>query len=167
VLAAIAAFWWIRQQTWYWAHHRPAGLGALLISAAGFVLCALVGIYFTEPIEAGGVKTRSGEISPMADERAGVGGYDYGETRAASWGLFTDLGDLVCVPDVGSDGDEICFILFLVILIIVLLLGSFFVPHFWVLGTLVLVAAMAVVAYREFQVVAPVLAPAPPSKGVA
>jgi hypothetical protein len=161
VLAAIAAVWWVRHQAWYWAAEKPARLRVLLIPAAGFVFCALVGIYFTEPIEAGGLMTRSGEISPLAAERTGVAGsYDYGETRAGNWAILADLADLGDFAGSGGDGDELCFILFLVILVIVLVVGSFFIPHFWVLGTLVLVAIMALVAYREFQVIRPALAPA-------
>jgi hypothetical protein len=157
----------ISGRAWYRDRTRRTGWRLVTIPPIAFVVCAAAGIYFTEPVEFGGSTTRSGSrlnepgTAAEVDRRSPDYRYDYRHSRAGLYELDLFL-DLLFFGDFG-DGDDACGIVALILLIVVLVIASFLLPHFWVLSTFVLLVIMGLVAYREWRL----LAPAPPSLGLA
>jgi hypothetical protein len=133
----------------------------MIIPIIAFLLCAGLGIYFTEPIESGGSVTRSGSSvqsgrsAPSTDRRNPNYQYDYGRTRAGGYYLWSELfelgGGAGDVAGGAGDLDEGCLVLLLVILVILLIIGSVVIPHFWAMATFMFLVIMAMVAYREWR----------------
>ena len=51
---------WIYRKSWFRDSAKPTRYRYLVIPLVGFLFCASAGIYFTEPVERGGIVTRSG-----------------------------------------------------------------------------------------------------------
>ncbi len=156
LVAAALIGWWISRRAWYRDRSITTRWRLIIIPVAGFILCASGGIYFTEPIEAGGAVTRSDSragsavLASAVDRRSPNYRYDYSLSRASDYYLFSSILDLGGgIDDV--DADEGCFAILLVILVIALILGSVMIPHFWIGATFVLLVIMAMVAYREWR----------------
>jgi hypothetical protein len=156
LVAAALMGWWISRRAWYRDRSITTRWRLIIIPVAGFILCASGGIYFTEPIEAGGAVTRSDSragsavLASAADRRSSDYRYNYNLSRASDYYLFSSILDLGGgVDDV--DVDEGCFVVLLVILVIALILGSVMIPHFWIGATFVLLVIMAMVANREWR----------------
>jgi hypothetical protein len=72
----------------------------IIIPAAGFILCAGGGIYYTEPIERGGSVTHSDNragsaiLASAVDRRSPAYRYDYSHSRASDYYLFSSILDL-------------------------------------------------------------------------
>jgi len=79
--------------------------------------------------------------------------YDYDRSRASDVYLFSSLFDLGELAEGAGDMDESCLILLFIGLVILLIIGSAVVPHFWALSTFVLLVIMAMMAYREWRLV--------------
>ena len=159
VLAAALAGFWLAKQSWFRDRDVPTRWRLILIPAIGFVICASAGIYFTEPKLSARSSRRPAISDPSAyvDRRSADYHYDYSSSRAS------DIYFLSHIFDFGSgvgdaDLDEGCAVVLLVILVIALIIGSFFIPHFWVLATFIFMTSMLVVAYREWRLMEPRLA---------
>ena len=162
-ILALFVGWWISRRSWFIEKDSPTRWRFMIIPLVGFILCAVSGIYFTEPIERGGSVTRSGSTvsreatSASVNRRSSEYVYNYGRSRAGSTYLWSSLfdigseaGDFV---DGAGDLDEGCLVLLLVLLVIMLIIGSVVVPHFWILSTFLLVIVMAMVTFREWRLV--------------
>jgi len=157
IAAAVIAIW-ISRRNWFRERGNPTRWRFMIIPVTGFIVCAAAGIYFTEPIEVGGTVTRSGDrvendrSTAAVNRRSPNYQYDYGLTRASRFYLASSLFDLgEGAGSVADDVDEGCLLFLLVILVIVLIIGSFVIPHFWALATFVLLVIMALITYREWR----------------
>ena len=158
ILVAIAQVWWISRRRWVSDLNSPTQWRFMIIPMVGFVLCASLGIYFTEPMEAGGSVTRydnrssTDEPTLVVDRRSPDYQYDYSGSRASRFYLLSSAWDLVeGVGYVGEDLDEAGLFILLVIIVIVLIFGSFLIPHFWTLATFMILVMMAIVTYKEWR----------------
>lgn len=149
---------WIYRRDWYQDQTNPTGWKFMIIPLIGFLLAASLGIYYTEPIEHGGVITRNGNSAASdtnaqsVSQRSSDHRYDYSRSRASDVYLFSSLFDLGELAEGAGDSDEFCLV-FLIGLVILLIIGSAVVPHFWALSTFVLLVIMAMMAYREWRLV--------------
>jgi hypothetical protein len=118
----------------------------MIIPAVAFVFCAAAGIHFTEPSQG-----RSGTVISRGspDYR-----YDYRESRAGDFYILSTLFDIGSSAN-EIDVDEECALVLIFFAAIALILGSIFVPHFWVLSTFLMHVAMVLFTYREWRIVAP------------
>jgi F0F1-type ATP synthase assembly protein I len=155
-IAIFFAIFVMTQSRWYRRRSFRTPAGTFLVPLAGIVVATSLGIYMTEPLEAGG---------SSAYQRATASGgpaaaYDYSATRAywiyLDW--FTPGSTEAGIPniDIGScDGDE-CLVLLLIIALVVvtvsLVVGSILIPHFWVLAGFTLLTIMGMIALRELRV---------------
>jgi hypothetical protein len=161
LLAALVLIWKINRLNWFHDRGTPTRLRFMIIPIIAFILCAGLGIYFTEPIESGGSVTRSGSsVQSGGSAKTETGRnpdyqYDYGRTRAGGYYLWSDLfelgGGAGDVAGGAGDLDEGCLVLLLVLLVIALIIGSVVIPHFWALATFLFLVIMAMVAYREWR----------------
>ena len=112
-----------------------------IIPFIGFVICLFLGVYYAEP-------QRYGELSPMEQDKL-ARSESYGDTSRGSQ-FFNTMGrssGSSSDVDFDCDGDEcVGFILFIVVVICVI--GSALIPHFWLLATILLLTIMVMVALR-------------------
>jgi hypothetical protein len=138
VLVAVRSVWFQRRTycTANWVFAIPL---------AGLVLCATLGLYYAEPIERGGTSRLEGE--------AGGSEVTWQPPRVSGFRLFRGAMDIV--PDIPfpTCDDDDCAVLYLVFILIIVVIvsvaASAFIPHFWVVGVLLMVTLMAVIAARE------------------
>lgn len=52
------------------------------------------------------------------------------------------------LADMDCDGEE-CLVMILIVVVIASVLASAYIPHFWVVATLILLTLMAVISLRE------------------
>ena len=112
----------------------------------GWIASAYAGVYNTEPIEFG-ARSRI--------ERQNYT-YNYNTSRAGLRSNFSGV-DIPSfnLPDCGdSDGcGAVLLFIVIVIIVVICIAASATIPHFWVLATCLLIAAMALVTLREWLVV--------------
>jgi hypothetical protein len=143
--AAIMSIWLIRKR-WFTDQNRSTRWRFMIIPAVAFILCAAAGIHFTEPSQArtgGAINRRSPDYQ-----------YDHNLSRTGGFDMLA-LGLDFGSGAADADADEGCMLLLLVLAAIMFILGSIFVPHFWVLSTLLMNVAMLLLTFREWRIVAP------------
>lgn len=145
VAAAVMGIWLVRRR-WFTKRNRSTDWRFMIIPAVAFVLCAGAGILFTEPAR--------GRSNAASDTRTSEHQSDSGQSSAGDGYFFASILDLGSSA-ADADVDEGCLLVLLAVLAIALIFGSLFIPHFWVLATFLMTAAMALFTYREWQMVAP------------
>lgn len=124
---------------------------------AGILLCTFLGVYFTEPLERGG-ESRQEMAQAQATPRPA---YDYGRSRSGGW-VFLHFGSSGSSSGSSSssggssssgsssskDAEGICF-LFVLLAIVLLIVGSAFIPHLWVVAVAFFAAIAILLAVRE------------------
>lgn len=129
---------------WYSNRNYTTPKWVFLIPLAGFAMSALLGIYYTEP------------VSPAQGAQ-----YDYSQTRASGSGwhgtyFFTDSSSDnsgVSVPKCSGKGCGYAYLLlFLILIVLLCIVGSATIPHFWVLATLVMLTFMVIIILHEYLV---------------
>lgn len=134
---------------WFQNRERRTYWWVFALFFIGWMVSAYVGINRTEPIE-------FGALPPVEREDYS---YNWGTTRASNSSFFSDSSGSFSSVDFAApscDGDACgAVVLFILIVMIVLICisGSAFIPHFWVVATCMLLTAMAIVALRELLVV--------------
>jgi hypothetical protein len=114
------------------------------IPLAGFVLCATLGIYYAEPME----RDRTSRL----EWEAGGSEVAWQQPRTSGFRLLrgVDIPLEIAFPDCDDDDCAVLYLaLLLVIVVIVSVAASAFIPHFWVVGVLLMVTLMAMIAARE------------------
>lgn len=141
VVVVIALFFSLRSR---WFQVRLTRLSPIIfvVPAAGWLICATIGIRYAEPIEYGG-------LSPM--ERSQLirsGGY-WASTRAGT-AFFLDNAEVAgsAMIDMDCDGED-CLLILLLVVVAACIFASANVPHFWVVATTLLLTLMVVIALRE------------------
>lgn len=115
------------------------------IPLAGLVLCATLGIYYAEPIELGGTS--------RLEREAGGSEAAWQPPRAGAFRLYRGVADIVPEIPFPTCADDECVMVYLVFILVIVVIvsvaASAFIPHFWVVGVLLMVTLMAVIAARE------------------
>lgn len=131
----------IRSQ-WFQRRRQRTSWWAFLIPFAGLILSVALGLYSTEPREFGG-QTRTNGYPSEADR--------WSAARASQITFMgLDIGDDLLMG-IDCDG-EACLLLLLVLIAIVCVAASAFIPHFWVLAGHLLLTIMALIVLRELLV---------------
>ncbi|MFN2135265.1 MAG: hypothetical protein ACK2UK_04880 [Candidatus Promineifilaceae bacterium] len=139
VVFSAATAYTVRSRLFQQRHSRMSS-HFFVLPAIGWLICIGIGITFAEPREYGGVSAL--ERSNNGQEQALVAA---GRSRAANYAL--DVGsDITFDLDCDSEG---CLILFLFVIVLVCILASAFIPHFWVVATILLLTLMGVFSLRE------------------
>lgn len=113
-----------------------------VIPAAGWLICAMIGVRYAEPIEYGG-------LSPMERSQL-VRSEGYWASTRAGTAFLLDNSDGVgsAMLDMDCDGEG-CLAVLLLIVVAACIFASANVPHFWVVATALLLTLMVVIALRE------------------
>jgi hypothetical protein len=152
-VAAVVMSWWLVSRRWFRECSSPTGWRFMIIPTAGFIICAAGGIFLTEPSIPGSAGSR---VSAEATANRNNPGYhyDYSRSRAGEFYLFATILDLGGAA-ADADVDEECLPVLLVLLVLLLVVASFFIPHFWVLATFLMTLALAIFTFREWRWVEP------------
>lgn len=123
-----------------------------LVPLIGVVLSGVLGVYFTEP-DTSGLTQAQIQAAIRSDT------YRYENTRSGSSVFINQTfinssggggGGSIKLPSCSGKGCGYVYIgIALILLVVVCVLGSIFVPHFWVVATIMLLAAMAVISFRD------------------
>lgn len=128
---------------WFQNRQRRLAPYVFLIPFAGWLICMLVGIRYAEPMEYGGMSAL--ERSQLARSE------NYWPSTRAGTSYFiynTVEGGGSMLADMDCDGEE-CLVMILIVVVIASVLASAYIPHFWVVATLILLTLMAVISLRE------------------
>ena len=127
---------------WFQRRKQRLQTRVYVIPAIGWLICILIGVSFAEPKEWGG--TSSLERSRAASTEA------YVVSSRTSYFFVDSSFELMdgIVSGLECD-DEACLILLLIVVVAIVVLASATIPHFWVVGTMLLLTLMAVVTLRE------------------
>lgn len=144
VVAVLCAVLLGTRNKWYLNRNYTTPKWVFLIPLAGFALSALLGTYYTEP------------VSPAQGAQ-----YDYSQTRASGSGwhgtyFFTNSSSDnsgVSVPKCSGKGCGYAYLLlFLILIVLLCIVGSATIPHFWVLATLLMLTFMVIIILHEYLV---------------
>lgn len=130
----------IPQTRWYQNRGITTPLGIFLIPTIGLVLSMILGLSKTEDLSI--LSSRS------------IQGVQY-NTRQAGAFLVNEAGDLAFGLSLPSCDDEICLVVYLaialIVLTLVLVIGSAFIPHFWIFSGGILLGLMFMIALHELR----------------
>jgi hypothetical protein len=131
---------------WFQKRKERTKRRTFVMPLVGFILSVGLGLFFTEPKEFGG-QTRSGGYSSEPAR--------WSASRASEYDLLGIRSGSVWDFDVGcdeEDEDDDCFVPLLFYIVVVCVVSSVFIPHFWVLAGHLLLTVMALIAVRELLV---------------
>lgn len=141
IVALFGAYRLLRTQ-WFRRRVLRTPNWIITVTVIGFVLSGGLGIYYTEPDPVEPVYV---DDVPVQNTQA----YNYENTRIGRSGsshwYWLDDGWV----SGGSCDDDGCLFLVLIIVIVVVVLASIFVPHFWMIGTSLLIAIFMIQTLRE------------------
>jgi hypothetical protein len=140
-MAALA--WFLPRTTWFrdWSDYTPMWI--FLIPTCGFILSVWLGLARTENIEV----LRASSTQPVSyNTNPNLGNIFLATGDATDFG-FSGLSD--CDDDVCG---AILLVIGLVILTLVLVIGSAYIPHFWLLSGSILVGIMLLIAIHDLRI---------------
>jgi len=138
VVTAVLCF----RSGWFQDRHYRLSEAIYLIPTVGFIVCVLLGAFYAEP-------KQFGELSPMEKDKLARSDQYYGSSRGSQvfyyMGSDSTSGSSI---DFDCDGDE-CLGLLLILIVVICIVASALIPHFWILATMMLLTIMFMVAIRE------------------
>jgi hypothetical protein len=140
-MAALA--WFLPRTTWFrdWSDYTPMWI--FLIPTCGFILSVWLGLARTENLEV----LRASSTQPVSyNTNPNLGNIFLATGDATDFG-FSGLSD--CDDDVCG---AILLVIGLVILTLVLVIGSAYIPHFWLLSGSILVGIMLLIAIHDLRI---------------
>jgi hypothetical protein len=140
-MAALA--WFLPRTTWFrdWSDYTPMWI--FLIPTCGFILSVWLGLARTENVEV----LRASSTQPVSyNTNPNLGNIFLATGDATDFG-FSGLSD--CDDDVCG---AILLVIGLVILTLVLVIGSAYIPHFWLLSGSILVGIMLLIAIHDLRI---------------
>lgn len=154
---AAAAVVIILSTSWFHDQDYYSPIWVFLIPIGGICLCLWLGIYMTEPMELGGptaYQTATGNNTAQSQEedfhrsRAFLYFYSSPSTSASSSSSTS-----FSAPKCSGKSCNGYLIVLLVILVLILVIGSALIQHFWVLSCILLATIMVMIAVHELRVV--------------
>lgn len=139
ILAALIASYKVFRSKWFQYRRQRTPQRVTWLLLAGFILCTGMGVYFSEPIQYGSLQ-RSQQIALVSS------GQYYQASRASQFDIFS--GDNFTDIDVDCD-DDLCLVILVAAVVIACIVASAFIPHFWVLATILMSTLICLVALRE------------------
>ena len=134
LLVVLLAAWWMFRTDWFGDRDYRSRPHMYVIPALGWLTCLSLGVYWAEPVE-------FGRLSPLERSQLAASVTYWSSTRSGdALGVF----EFVSVDSFSCD-DELCMI----IVVVLCVLASIAIPHFWVVATLLLLTIMTVITIRE------------------
>jgi len=144
LVVALTAVWSVRSG---WFQIRKERLSARIfwIPTVGWLICMFIGTRFAEPLEYGG-RSQLERSQAVVEE----GGQVSSPQRSYVFWRTADMAGEV-IADFDCD-DEGCLVMILVAIVVVSVVASATIPHFWVVATMLLLTLMGVITLRELLV---------------
>jgi hypothetical protein len=145
ILVIVIGTWIVVRTEWFQDKIHRTPVNVFLIPVAGILLSMFLGISFTEDV-------RHLRSAQKATE------YNTYQPPALSWiYIFEDASYLfdsgIPLPDCSDEGCAAVFLLIaLVVITLVLVLGSAFIPHFWLFSGCIFEAIIAIIVIHEIRV---------------
>ena len=142
-LVAMAALaWFIPRTRWFRDFGQTTPVGIFIVPTVGLIFTLLVGITRTENLTVlqatrqEVIEYNTPPATVLLQQAAGIG----------EWGMY--LGVPSC------DGEEclVFMVIALVVLTFILVIGSAFIPHFWLFSGSILLGIMALIAIHDLRV---------------
>jgi hypothetical protein len=134
LMVVLVAAWVMFRTFWFEDRDYRSRRRMYIIPALGWLTCVSLGVYWAEPVE-------FGRLSPLERSQLAISVTYWSSTRAGdTLGLF----EFVSLDGLSCD-DELCII----VAVVLCILGSIAIPHFWVVATLLLLTIMTVITIRE------------------
>jgi hypothetical protein len=134
LVVVLLAAWVMFRTYWFEDRDHRSRPHMYVIPALGWLICISLGVYWAEPVE-------FGSLSPLERSQLAASVAYWSSTRAGdALGVF----EFVSVDSLSCD-DELCMI----VVVVLCILGSIAIPHFWVVATLLLLTIMTVITIRE------------------
>lgn len=131
---------------WFQLRRRRLSPYIFAIPTIGWLICMLVGVRFAEPIEWGGpTPLQRSQAARLENQRSPSG---VGATHLA-YDTVEIAGGAVTSLDCDGEG---CLVVLLIAVVLMSVLASATIPHFWVVATMLLLTLMAVITLRELLV---------------
>jgi hypothetical protein len=137
VLSGIVALV-IRKTTWFQDQHLPTPLGVFFIPVVALVVSLWLGLQ-TEDLRNLGLDA-SGAVAYNTFKPTGFDLFDFGSSSGISFNCS------------GDGCGELMLVVALIVLALVLVIGSAFIPQFWVVSAFVLVTVMMIITIHEFRI---------------
>jgi hypothetical protein len=142
-IGMLALAWLIPRTRWFRYSHERTPLWIFFIPTLGFIISLWLGLTRTENMRMLSA-TRAESISYNAYQATGI--------FLEGAGDASDLGFALDLPDCDSDACGAIFLVIgLIILTFVLVIGSAFIPHFWLLSGSILLGIMLLIAIHDLR----------------
>lgn len=142
LLVVTVAWGVIFRTSWFQERRKRLSTFTFLIPEFGWFLCAVIGVIYAEPNLIGMTRHQRREVVESETY--------WSNTRGGRGRVF----NFISSDGIGFDfdfdcDDEACLILILIVIVVVCVLASANLPHFWLIGTLLLLTIMAGITLRE------------------
>ena len=142
LIAMAALAWFIPRTRWFRDFAQTTPVGIFIVPTIGLIFTLLVGITRTENLTVlqatrqEVIEYNTPPATVLLQQAAGIG----------EWGMY--LGVPSC------DGEEclVFMVIALVVLTFILVIGSAFIPHFWLFSGSILLGIMALIAIHDLRV---------------
>lgn len=140
ILGVLAVVFLMPRTRWYKDRSITTPFGVFLIPTFGLILSMLLGLSNTENLQI--LSSRS------------IEGIQYNAVRGGAFLLNEGSGWAFSIPTPSCD-DEVCLVVYLaialIVLTLVLVIGSAYIPHFWIFSGAILIALMGMIAIHELR----------------
>lgn len=158
IVAAVVVIFLVTGTDWFQDQNFYTPGWVFLIPIVALVLSVWLGIYMTEPMELGGMSAYQASTQ-QAEQREP---YDFNRSRAYYYFYSSPTSSSSSSSSSGfsapSCSGKSCngyLIVILIILALVLVIGSAFIAHFWVMSSIILLTVMALITIHDLRVVEP------------
>lgn len=141
LIAMAALAWFIPRTHWFRDFGQYTPVGIFIVPTVGLIFTLLVGI------------TRTENLTVLQATRQEV--IEYNTPPTVSFQQAVGIGELGLYLNVPScDGEEclVFMVIALVVLTFILVIGSAFIPHFWLFSGSILLGIMALIAIHDLRV---------------
>jgi hypothetical protein len=112
-----------------------------IVACAGLILSIGLGLYFTEPAQYNRL-SRSEQTQLVQSDSY------WASNRISSYHFFSGGSSNISSPDIDCHGKG-CGGIVIIVLVIICIIGSAFIPHFWVVASMTLTTVLVIIALRE------------------
>jgi hypothetical protein len=143
-IGMIALAWFVPRTNWFRNSRDYTPMWIFFIPTLGFIISLWLGLANTENVSTLRA-TRTEPVSYNTIQSTGI--------LLETVGDAGDLGFTVDLPDCDSDAcGAVILVIVLIVLTFVLVIGSAFIPHFWILSGSILLGMMVLIAIHDLRI---------------
>lgn len=142
MIGVILLAWFINRTYWYQNPNTYTPIWVFLIPTIGFILAMWIGLTRTENLR--GIRASR------------LGAIEYNVVRATDFVIWDTLsfveGADADILDCEGEACGVLLVIALIVLTFVLVIGSAFIPHFWMLSGSILLSIMLLITIRDLRI---------------